>query len=221
MLTGCLKGIYNIIRSRDRTLAVDFITCSENPIWFSKEKFSWKNIQESARERLLTSKSRFKVNVTTLMFVRRNRTVLLNRHREGSRFSGYWNGVGGHLETGEDIHQAACREVAEEAGIEVRNSRLRLVLHESDCHGEGNLVFWFVADWSSGTLHPEPGAELRWVPLEKVSELKLLPDVREVWSWLFKIGPTRYGCQIYNVDGTGELRIEHARTSRFGLVKEG
>lgn len=164
---------------------------------------------------------RLRVTVTTLMFVRQNNKVLLHRHPEGSRFAGYWNGIGGHLELGEDLAQAACRELGEEAGVEVKDPRLRLVLHEVSPRAEGNLVFWFVADWLSGGLTPEPCAVLRWVPLREVPSLKLLPDVREVWSWLFKSGPTRYGFQIYDNNNGSELRISDGRLTQSPIGNEG
>ena len=55
----------------------------------------------------------------TLMFVRKGDEVLLGRRKRGHvNMRGKWNGFGGKVEAGEDILEAAIREVREETGIE-------------------------------------------------------------------------------------------------------
>ena len=56
----------------------------------------------------------------TLCFVCHGDELLLLRHPVGGRrFPGQWNGVGGHVEPGEDVCSAAHRELREEAGLEL------------------------------------------------------------------------------------------------------
>ena len=154
---------------------------------------------------------RHRAKLTTLMFVRHNRQVLLQQHPVGSRFSGQWNGVGGHVEAGEDVCQAARREVREEAGIEVRAPRLRFVLHERDRSDEATLVFWFVAEWLSGALRPERGRVLRWVPNLEIEKLPLLLDIRAVWPRLFENGAIQFGVESYAGPDLPRLEIDGKR----------
>ena len=64
----------------------------------------------------------------TLMFVRKGDEVLLGQRKRGHvNMRGKWNGFGGKVESGEDILEAAIREVKEECGITVNPSNVRRV----------------------------------------------------------------------------------------------
>ena len=51
--------------------------------------------------------------------------LLVHRGRKGDVHAGKWNGLGGKLEADEDVYSCLCRELREEAGIEVTRARLR------------------------------------------------------------------------------------------------
>ena len=58
--------------------------------------------------------------LVTVSFVWAGERLLLIRLSKGKdRFAGLWNGVGGKVRRGEDIREAACREVREETGLTV------------------------------------------------------------------------------------------------------
>jgi 8-oxo-dGTP diphosphatase len=56
----------------------------------------------------------------TLCFLTHNNHVLL-LHRQKPPNQGLWNGVGGHIETGETPLQSCLRETYEETGIQLKN----------------------------------------------------------------------------------------------------
>ena len=61
-------------------------------------------------------------------------------------WAGRYNGLGGHVEPGEDIYTSARREVREEAGLEVHDLRLRCVVHaDAGDPVAGILFFVFTA----------------------------------------------------------------------------
>ncbi|MBN2391881.1 MAG: NUDIX domain-containing protein, partial [Anaerolineae bacterium] len=65
-----------------------------------------------------------------LVFLTRGDEVLLLRGAPDKKlWAGKYNGLGGHIEPGETPHQAAVREVAEEAGLTVTALTLRAVVH--------------------------------------------------------------------------------------------
>lgn len=113
----------------------------------------------------------------TLLF-NGNDILLIHRSPNAHLFPSMYNGVGGHVERGEDVLSAARREVREETGLEAHDLTLRGLLHVDEGPDRpGVLVFIFagqtqerdVVDSHEGTLH--------WVPLERVSELNLMPDL--------------------------------------------
>jgi 8-oxo-dGTP diphosphatase len=52
------------------------------------------------------------------ILLRRDRILMAQRGKEPLK--GWWSLPGGALETGESLHDAVCREVREETGLEVR-----------------------------------------------------------------------------------------------------
>jgi 8-oxo-dGTP diphosphatase len=114
----------------------------------------------------------------TLAFVRHGDELLLLRHPANSRrFGGLWNGIGGHVEAGEDVRAAARRELREEAGLDVPGLQLRAVIHETGLVGEAWVVFVFRGQSATRALHPAPGHELAWHRIADVPGLALVHDV--------------------------------------------
>jgi len=127
------------------------------------------------------ARRRHRARLATVSFVRCGQQLLLLRHGSGSdRFAGRWNGVGGHVEAGEGLRAAARRELLEEAGLDVRELRLRGVVHETGLLGHAYVIFFFVGEVAEGTLRPAPGVELAWHDLSRVVELPLVLDLHEL-----------------------------------------
>lgn len=145
-----------------------------------------------------------RVRLVTLAFVRHDDALLLIRHPEpGARFAGQWNGIGGHVEAGEGVRAAARRELREEAGVDVPELRLRVVIHESGLLGEAWLVFVFTGEAATRTLHPAPGHEVAWHPLGALPR-PLVHDVEVLLPHVFREGDPVFLTESY--DG-GDVRL--------------
>jgi 8-oxo-dGTP diphosphatase len=158
------------------------------------------------------SAGRHAARLATVAFVRCGDALLLLRHPAGGdRFPGLWNGVGGHVEAGEGIREAAQRELREEAGIEASALRLRGVIHEAGLAGHPYVVFVFAAESAGRALVARPGLELAWHPVSRLGELPLVPDVPLLLEHLFEDGEPVFLVQRFEAGDTpAELRLDGA-----------
>lgn len=101
-----------------------------------------------------------------VLLVSDGRVLLLQRANTGYE-DGNYSVPAGHLEGGETVREAAIREAAEEAGIDLAEEALSfaLVMHRM-AETERIDFFFAVSEWS-GTpenREPEKCSELTWVP---------------------------------------------------------
>ena len=124
-------------------------------------------------------KERYTLSPRTLTFLRNGEDVLLIQRPPDARlFPGMFNGVGGHVERGENIMSAAQREIREETGLDVHNLRLRCILHvDEGADRAGVLVFVFVGHTERRDVVESSEGTLHWVPLTQINELNLIPDI--------------------------------------------
>ena len=99
------------------------------------------------------SRPRAIMSFRTLCFLFYENRVLLLRGADDKRlWAGRLNGIGGHVEPGEDLLVAARREIAEEAGITDIQPRLCGIIHASpsDKASAGIILL----SLPPGSMHP-------------------------------------------------------------------
>ncbi|MDX2140482.1 MAG: NUDIX domain-containing protein [Chloroflexota bacterium] len=114
----------------------------------------------------------------TLTFVRNGEDVLLLKRAPTKRiFPNRYNGVGGHIERGEDVFTSAQREIVEETGLDVRDLRLRAIYLVDANAATGISVFAFTAYSDSRDLIECDEGTLEWVPIADITSRDLVEDL--------------------------------------------
>lgn len=113
-----------------------------------------------------------------LVYGERDGRVLLIEGGPAKWFAGRWNGVGGHVEVGEDVAAAALRECEEECGLRPVAVRLAAVVNV-DASPRVTL-FVFAAALPPGEVRASAEGRLGWFTRADLADaaLPLLPDVR-------------------------------------------
>lgn len=122
---------------------------------------------------------RYTLYPRTLTFLLNGEDILLiQRPPDAPLFPGLFNGVGGHIERGEDVLSSARREVYEETGLEVPNLTLRCLLHvDEGLDRPGVLVCVFVGHTNQRDVVESSEGALHWIPLASLGDLNVLPDL--------------------------------------------
>jgi 8-oxo-dGTP diphosphatase len=145
---------------------------------------------------------RYTVIPRVLVFLTRDDEVLLLRGAPDKKlWAGKYNGLGGHIEPGETPHQAAVREVSEEAGLTVEALTLRAVVHVMLASAPGVLFFVFTGVAPSGELRPSIEGVPVWVTRSEISRLPLVEDLPELLPRVLQPGPLIYGYYTFSEDG--------------------
>jgi 8-oxo-dGTP diphosphatase len=127
----------------------------------------------------------------TLCFITHGDEVLLLRGGPHKRlWAGRYNGVGGHIEAGEDVHEAMLREIAEETGLAVHDLRLAGVVHaDAGDPGVGILFFVFTAQATSKQIGPSPDGTLEWWPIDRMPASDMVEDLAILLPKVLGMGP--------------------------------
>jgi len=105
------------------------------------------------------------------------------------RYSEYWQPVGGRREVGEDLTEAAVREVFEETGWRIEKKALEKVLVEPmDAHG-GTLTFYTAqAPFGEPVIDETEIAEWRWVERGNLVDLPAFAAAQKFFALSTRVG---------------------------------
>lgn len=134
--------------------------------------------------------------IQTLLIVHKHPYILLGMKKRGFG-AGKWNGFGGHVEDGEEIIDAAIRELYEEAGILARNPEKFGVLEFVFPDGKILEVHFFRADDFYGEPTESEEMAPKWFRINEIPYSDMWPDDKH-WMPLFLDGKKFNGKFVFN-----------------------
>ena len=155
---------------------------------------------------------RYQITPRTLIFLFNPRDqVLLIRGAENKRlWAGLYNGIGGHVEAGEDILESALRELTEETGIReaILNFCGQIMIDITPTKGVG--VFLFRGMYNGTFLQSSHEGQIQWIGLDEIEGYPLVEDLPLLIPKIavFKPGdPPLIGKYTYGPDGELQISI--------------
>jgi 8-oxo-dGTP diphosphatase len=125
----------------------------------------------------------------------RNVLMIHRNARPDDQHFGKYNGLGGKLESGEDVVHGMAREIEEEAGIVCEQMRLRGTINWPGFgkHGEDWFGFIFLIETFHGTPHDgNHEGQLEWVPRERLLQLPMWEGDQQFLPLVFDDDPRAF-----------------------------
>lgn len=145
-----------------------------------------------------------KAIVTVLCMIYNDNKILLQ-----DRVKKDWRGVtfpGGHVEKEESFVQAVIREMYEETGLIIRESKLCGVKQFQTDEDERYIVLLFKTDKFEGTLVSSDEGEMKWIDREALNAYKLVDDFMDL-------------LKVFDSDCYNEFMYERNKSGEDWLIR--
>lgn len=113
-----------------------------------------------------------------LCFIFNKDSVLMLKASKEKDWYGYYEPPGGHIEKGEDVISAAEKEIYEETGLRVSNTKLAGIIHVSGFFGKEIMLFVTKSFTNKAILSSSHEGEAVWIKLSMINKISLIEDTK-------------------------------------------
>lgn len=136
-----------------------------------------------------------------ILLIDDNKVLLQKAAPTKKIWAGFYNGLGGHVESGEDILSSASRELMEEAGIKCTDLHLRGIVAIDVEDKQGIMMFVFTGSKIDGELQSSDEGTLEWIYIDQIDQLPIVEDVPFLVKMIQSDNRIFYGHYSYDQNG--------------------
>jgi mutator protein MutT len=113
-----------------------------------------------------------------LIFNDKDQILLLKFSKDKGPLAGYFDSPGGHIEKGEGVIETANREIMEETGLEVTDTRVRGIIHVTNFFGKNVMLFVVSCNSASTEIKESDEGIPYWINLSEIDSNRIFPDMK-------------------------------------------
>lgn len=150
-------------------------------------------------------KERYQVIPRTLCFIFNKDEILLIKGSSKKPWAGVHNALGGHIEKGESVIESADREIKEESGLTVTDTKLRGIVHATNFFGKDVMMFVTVSTTATKKVVANDEGELKWVKVADLDSIKIFEDIKPMIKHVLEMKPEELFVATSDFDGKDKI----------------